>query len=154
GMIHKLIDQHEPDIVFVGPLYRVTRGGMNGEEEAMEAIAALDTIRDRGVALVMEAHSGHTKDGMQRATRPRGSSALLGWPEFGMGIRPVVEHTPSGPVPVLGKFELNAWRGARERDRLWPEFLRRGGPDDPFPWMSDDDDQYGDGVGADGVVPD
>lgn len=157
GMIHKLIDQHEPDIVFIGPLYRITRGGMNEENEAMEAIAALDTIRDRGVALVMEAHSGHSKDGNQRATRPRGSSALLGWPEFGMGIRPVVEFTPSGPVPQMGKFELNAWRGARERDRKWPEFLTHGTPNDPFPWMSDDEEEPDDGgygsVGPDGVVP-
>lgn len=157
GMIHKLIDQHEPDIVFIGPLYRITRGGMNEENEAMEAIAALDTIRDRGVALVMEAHSGHSKDGNQRATRPRGSSALLGWPEFGMGIRPVVEFTPSGPVPQMGKFELNAWRGARERDRKWPEFLTHGTPNDPFPWMSDDEEEPDDGgygsVGSDGVVP-
>lgn len=139
GMIHKLIDQHEPDIVFIGPLYRITRGGMNEEGEAMEAIAALDTIRDRGVALVMEAHSGHAKDGNQRATRPRGSSAILGWPEFGMGIRPVVEHGPQGPIPVMGSFELNAWRGARERDRLWPEMLRKGSGHDPFPWMPDNE---------------
>lgn len=133
GMIHRKIDELKPEIVFIGPLYRITRGGMNGEEEAMEAIAALDTIRDRGVALLMEAHSGHAREGDRRATRPRGSSAILGWPEFGMGIRPVIDPVTKMDVPKM--FELNAWRGARESDREWPEELRRGDKHDPFPWM-------------------
>lgn len=133
GMIHRKIDELKPDIVFVGPLYRITKGGMNGEIEAMEAIAALDTIRDRGVALLMEAHSGHAREGDRRATRPRGSSALLGWPEFGMGIRPMLDPVTKMDMP--NEFELNAWRGARDADRDWPTHLRRGEVQDAFPWM-------------------
>jgi len=46
--------------------------------------------------------------------RPRGSSALLGWPEFGYGM-----------VPDGKEFaELVPWRGDRD-ERAWPDGVRR-----------------------------
>lgn len=124
GGIHQLIDQHDPDIVFIGPLYRLALR-MNTDDDIAPVIAALDSIRDRGVALVIEAHAGHAVgvNGV-RDVRPRGSSALLGWPEFGYGIR----KDPD----AADLFEFVAWRGAREL-RDWPEKLRRGGAGQ-FPW--------------------
>lgn len=119
GDIHRLIDQHNPGIVFIGPLYRLALQ-MNTDEQIAPVIAALDTIRDRGVALVIEAHAGHAIGaGGQRDVRPRGSSALLGWPEFGYGIR----KNPDPASPLL--FDFVAWRGARE-ERKWPHHLYRG----------------------------
>lgn len=124
GGIHQLIDRHNPDIVFIGPLYRLALK-MNNDDDIAPVIAALDSIRDRGVALVIEAHAGHAVgvNGV-RDVRPRGSSALLGWPEFGYGIRKDTE------APDL--YEFVAWRGARET-RDWPEKLRRGAAGQ-FPW--------------------
>lgn len=123
GGIHRLIDRHKPDVVFIGPLYRLALH-MNTDEQIAPVIAALDSIRDRGVALVIEAHAGHAVgvNGV-RDVRPRGSSALLGWPEFGYGIRKEQE----GEL-----YEFVAWRGAREA-RDWPVRLRRGGQGS-FPW--------------------
>lgn len=130
GGIHRLIDKHKPDVVFIGPLYRLAVQ-MNTDEQVSPVIAALDTIRDRGVALVIEAHAGHAVGvGGVRDVRPRGSSALLGWPEFGYGIR---KDTSDGADPSA--FDFVAWRGARE-ERDWPSQLRRGNRElAEWPWM-------------------
>ena len=129
GDIHRLIDRHHPGVVFLGPLYRLALQ-MNTDEQIAPVIAALDSIRDRGVALIVEAHAGHALGaGGVRDVRPRGSSALLGWPEFGYGIR---KDTESGDP---GLFDLVAWRGARE-SRDWPEQLRRGNWElGDWPWL-------------------
>lgn len=130
GDVHRLIDRHDPGVVFIGPLYRLALQ-MNTDEQIAPVIAALDSIRDRGVALVIEAHAGHAVgvNGV-RDVRPRGSSALLGWPEFGYGIRKDVSE---GADPAV--FDLVAWRGARE-SREWPLQLRRGDWEaGEWPWM-------------------
>lgn len=133
GDIHRLIDQHNPGIVFMGPLYRLALQ-MNTDEQISPVIAALDSIRDRGVALVIEAHAGHAVgvNGI-RDVRPRGSSALLGWPEFGYGIR---KDTSEGAS--ANRFDFVAWRGARET-RDWPASLRRGNWEmGDWPWLVDE----------------
>jgi replicative DNA helicase len=120
GGIHRLIDEHKPDIVFIGPLYRLAVQ-MNNDEQIAPVIAALDAIRDRGVALIIEAHAGHaTGPGGVRDVRPRGSSALMGWPEFGFGLR-------AAPIEEAGEnvYDFVAWRGSRE-ERDWPRQVRRG----------------------------
>jgi replicative DNA helicase len=126
GQIHRLIDRHDPQIVFIGPLYRIAMK-LNSDDEVAPVIAALDAIRDRNVALVMEAHAGHATDSTgDRGVRPRGSSALMGWPEFGFGIRPSMTDD---------EYEFVAWRGQREQ-RDWPETLRRGNWKlAEFPWV-------------------
>lgn len=131
GGIHRLIDQHKPHLVFLGPLYRLAIQ-MNTDEQIAPVIAALDSIRDRGVALIVEAHAGHAMGvGGVRDVRPRGSSALLGWPEFGFGIRKDVSDM-AGP----NVFDFVAWRGAREQ-RDWPEKLIRGDRElGDWPWVA------------------
>lgn len=123
GSIHRLMDEYAPDLVVIGPLYKLVPRAITNDDDAAPLITALDSLRDRGVALVMEAHAGHGQSVPgQRDLRPRGSSALLGWPEFGFGLsldkdQPHVAH-------------LVRWRGDRE-ERSWPESLERGGE---FPW--------------------
>ena len=126
GQIHRLIDKAKPDIVFIGPLYRIAVK-LNSDDEVAPVIAALDSIRDRGVALIMEAHAGHVSDASgTRSVRPRGSSALMGWPEFGFGIRASEE---------AGLYDFVPWRGQREQ-RSWPEQMRRGDREcAEFPWV-------------------
>lgn len=124
GQVHKLIDEWNPAIVFIGPLYRLTPRAIQTDDDAAPLLAALDTIRDRGIALVMEAHAGHALSaGGERDLRPRGSSALMGWPEFGFGIR-ANRATP-------GVFDVVRWRGDRD-ERAWPEQMVRG---KDWPWM-------------------
>jgi replicative DNA helicase len=114
--IHHVLDAQQPDLVVIGPLYRLVPRALQTDDDAAPVLAALDTIRDRGIALLIEAHAGHSigKGGV-RDLRPRGSSALLGWPEFGMGMR---------GIGTEGYADLVPWRGNRE-ERDWPQRLRK-----------------------------
>lgn len=109
-----------PDILIIGPLYKLMNDNPNDESTARACTVALDLIRTHGrCALLLEAHAGHGNNAMtDRPVRPTGSSLWLRWPEFGMGLRwaktdDAVEHR---------RVELIPWRGARgERD--WPQQL-------------------------------
>lgn len=122
GLVHRLVDEHNPQILFIGPIYRLVPTGINSDEEAAPLIAALDTLRDRGLVLVMEAHAPKGQAG-ERNLAPRGSAALMGWPEFGFGLAPTADGA-----------EIQRWRADRDRNRDWPTSLARGGP---FPWTAD-----------------
>ena len=128
--IHQLLDAQQPDLVVIGPLYRLVPVAIQSDDDAAPVLAALDTIRERGCALLMEAHAGHAigKGGV-RDLRPRGSSALLGWPEFGYGMR---------GIGAEGYADLIPWRGQRE-ERDIPTRLRKG---DGFRWLPHQD-MYG-----------
>lgn len=132
--IHRLIDEHTPDMIFIGPLYKLVPRAIQSDDDAAPVLAALDSLRDRGVALVMEAHAGHGQS-MQgkRDLRPRGSSALLGWPEFGIGLRLDEEHPifQANPNDYRNrKVDLIRWRGDRDQ-RDWPSSLYADGR---YPW--------------------
>lgn len=124
GMLHRLMDQHDPDVVMIGPLYRLVPRAIMSDDDAAPLLAALDTLRDRDVALLIEAHAGKAvTDKGDRNLAPRGSSALLGWPEFGLGLRAVKGRT--------GEVELVRWRGDRE-ERAWPRRLTKSSNGLPF----------------------
>jgi len=124
GQVHRLLDEAPADIVLIGPLYRLKNSAITTDDDAAPLLAALDTIRDRGCALIIEAHAGHSSNPStgERDLRPRGSSQLLGWPEFGIGIR----------LPKVGSdaYEVTRWRGDRDA-RSWPQALLKGGD---WPW--------------------
>lgn len=133
GAVHRLVDEHDPELLLIGPIYRLIPRAINSDDDAAPVIAALDTLRERGLTLVLEAHAGHAlgADG-HRNLRPRGSAALLGWPEFGLGIaHDTAEVLEQGQTPT--QFRLVRWRGDRD-ERAWPESLRRGGA---WPWEDD-----------------
>jgi len=121
--IHRLLDIHTPDVLFIGPLYKLVPKAITNDDDAAPLIVALDSLRERGVALVMEAHAGKAAgmDG-ERNLAPRGSAALMGWPEFGLGIR----HTDDPQVVSVVR-----WRGDRD-EREWPKAMHKGGE---WPWM-------------------
>jgi hypothetical protein len=124
GAIHRLIDSNKPDLLAIGPLYKMAPSAMNSDDDVAPVLAALDSIRERGVALLIEAHAGHSLsgDGGKRNLRPRGSSALLGWPEMGFGLR-IDSDDPTVSI-------IERWRGDRD-ERAWPERVKRGGD---WPW--------------------
>jgi hypothetical protein len=125
--VHKLMDRFKPSVLYIGPLYKLLDGAVNNDDDAAPLIMALDSFRERGVALFMEAHAGHAKSlGGERDLRPRGSSQLLGWPEFGLGLRSMEEDETMAA--------LVHWRGDRDV-RNWPHRLRRG-VDGEMPWMA------------------
>lgn len=126
GEIHRLVDEHSPDVLFIGPLYKLVPKAITNDDDASPLIVALDSLRERNLALVMEAHAGKGlgQDG-DRDLRPRGSSALLGWPEFGFGLNVLADDPDT--------VSLRRWRGDREQ-RDWPRHMRRGLVGE-WPWM-------------------
>jgi hypothetical protein len=119
------VDQNKPDVLFIGPIYKMVPNGINNDDDAAPLITALDSLRDRGLVLVMEGHSPKGNGQQVRDLSPRGSAALMGWPEFGFGLYPEADGTAAG---------IQRWRGDRTRGTDWPKRLEKGGP---FPWTAD-----------------
>lgn len=113
AMIHREVDAVQPEVMVIGPLYAMSPKALMTDDDAVPVLAALDGFRECGAALLMEAHAGHAQGVDGRNFRPRGSSALLGWPEFGYGMKPV----------AAGYADLVPWRGDRD-SRRWPRALR------------------------------
>jgi hypothetical protein len=108
----------------IGPLYKLIPRAINSDDDAAPMLTALGSLRARGLALVMEAHAGHaTTAGGQRDLRPRGSSALMGWAESGLGI--ALDRDESNQARLV------RWRGDRDQ-RDWPRDIVRGGE---WPWI-------------------
>lgn len=126
--ILQVVDTVQPSLVVIGPLYRMVPYAIQTDDEAAPVLVALEAIRERGVALLIEAHAGHGDGKGRRDLRPRGSSALLGWPDFGYGM-------------AWGDREgcaiLRKWRGNRVEGRWWPKALHRA---DGFRWVPDGGD--------------
>jgi replicative DNA helicase len=122
GSIHKLLDENPCDLLFIGPIYKLVPRAITTDDEAAPFLKALDSLRDRGCAMVMEAHSGHQR---MQDLRPVGSSAFLRWPEFGRGLRT--------DIAVPGRVTFEQWRGDRD-ERAFPEALMRGGA---VPWTAE-----------------
>jgi AAA domain len=143
---------HEPDLLLVGPLYKLHMSDANEEVAARLIVAALSAAQEEaGCAMVVEAHTTHS----DAELRPIGSSLFRRWPDFGMGIR---EKRP-GPGQSRNKrlVEVRDWRGARD-ERTWPRFLRWGNPArGEFPWVgftpSNGSNGHVAGLEADADVP-
>lgn len=121
---------HQPDVCFVGPLYKLQRADMKDEQAARITVAALDAVRLRAnCAMVIESHSGHGEWNKARSVRPIGSSLFLRWPEFGYGLKPYEGTDEMTRSPL----RFSAWRGPRD-ERAWPDYVRRGGPGE-WPWV-------------------
>lgn len=126
GRLHRWMDEVNPHMVVLGPLYRMVGGNpMDKDTDVAPVLAALESIRERDVAMLIEVHAGHARSTSgERELRPRGSSALLGWPEFGLGLRRNKERQWNRTT-----YSLVRWRGDRDR-REWP-MLTRGSI---WPW--------------------
>jgi 5S rRNA maturation endonuclease (ribonuclease M5) len=140
------VHAHRPDLLYIGPLYRLHNTDINDESAARQVTAVLDQARVKSdCALIVEGHSPHG-NGETRPIRPIGSSLFRRWPEFGYGISPANSEDPCSEVRV------RAWRGARD-ERHWPKFLMWGTRPDDWPWI-DPDQQPKVGYGHPYAVPD
>ncbi|KAA0022079.1 AAA family ATPase [Antrihabitans cavernicola] len=138
--IEHSVQAFEPDLVVLGPLYKLHFEDPNAEAPARKVSGVLDGLRERyGFALLTEAHSGKgkTADNAGREVRtvaPVGSSMWLRWPEFGFGLR----RAPDDPGEARASIvDVVPWRGARE-ERAWPNGLSQGSSEQ-LPWIPDAD---------------
>ena len=47
--VHRLIDAHKPDVIYLGPLYKLVPKEITTDDDAAPLLVALDGIRERGV---------------------------------------------------------------------------------------------------------
>jgi replicative DNA helicase len=135
--LDRAISSVGPDLLVLGPLYKLHHADMNKEEPARELVWQLDLLRERhGFALLTEAHAGNAEDRSgNRQMRPVGSSVFRRWSEFGFGLvraRTDPGHARAEIVDVI------SWRGSRE-ERAWPTQLQHG---TTLPWMPADPAYY------------
>lgn len=126
------VTAHKPDLLVVGPLYRLHATDTNEESAARAIVTALDAARIKAdCALITEAHAGHGDAALKRSVRPAGSSLFLRWPEFGYGLKPLGEADENGHHRTAC---ITAWRGPRE-ERHWPREVRWGNGEAEWPWV-------------------
>lgn len=123
------VTAHQPDLLYIGPLYRLHATDISDETAARQVTAVLDAARVKAdCALIVEGHSPHGESSGARPVRPIGSSLFRRWPEFGYGISPARDEDPCKEVVV------RSWRGARD-ERHWPKFLMWGDGETDWPWI-------------------
>jgi len=128
------VTAHKPDLICIGPLYKLHAVDANEETSARAIVTALDKARSKAdCGLVIEAHSPHGE-----VLRPVGSSLFMRWPEFGYGMK--IWTPPKPDVPTRKIMQVEAWRGPRD-ERDWPERLRWGRGDREWPWVADKPDE-------------
>jgi hypothetical protein len=117
-LLARVIEKCRPDLVAIGPLYKMSLGkaGDTYEIAAAETAAAIDHLRERyGCAFWIEHHMPKATAGHRAG--PIGSSLWQRWPEFGLELR----ADPEGEGNV---FNLDRFRGDRD-ERAWPDQLMK-----------------------------
>lgn len=121
---------HRPDLLCVGPAYRLAAAGGNlDEERAGVVLDFLNHLRATyDVAIITEAHApkGATDErdsNNRRSLTPSGSGVWMRFPEVGRGLR--FDKTASDKVGRT-TFKFEAWRGDRAPGMHFPNYLSRG----------------------------
>lgn len=130
----RLVEKNQPEMIAIGPLYKLAGGNPNDEEVARDLMSALESVRKAtdGAALLIEAHAPHRATGERRRDfRPIGSSLWLRWPEFGFGLAPI-SNKELAFAEEEGLVRWQPWRGSRS-ERDWPEGFMRGSE---WPWQA------------------
>jgi hypothetical protein len=124
----RIVRSVKPRIIAIGPLKNMSSEDLNDEHNAVRVHNVLNRIRaESDAALLVEAHAGHGSRGEGGDWRPRGSSSFLGWPEAGLGMKPL-------PDTGVRAAQLVPWRLPRAMGRAWPQWLAAG---TPWPWVED-----------------
>lgn len=128
------VERLKPDVLIIGPVYRLHAGNPNDEELARKVSVVIDEARaTAGCAVLMEAHAPHHNGfGPHRNLRPLGSSLWMRWPEFGFGLRPVEDEKSAANAEGARGRRVIPWRGMRD-EREWPQFIKQG---EQWPWES------------------
>jgi AAA domain len=135
----RLVRQHQPKIIALGPLYRMATGDINDESTVRCWQRLMEPLLEQGISIVMEHHAPNAHDGGgNRMLRPIGSSVIRRWFAQGIALRsePCAGHDRlfCRLCPRRGKIEL--WRGSRD-ETWWPDKLRS--PMKDIWWLGADD---------------
>jgi replicative DNA helicase len=117
--IQREIAFHRPELVCIGPIYKMYRRGANEtyEDSADGAMAVLDKLRTTyDFALVMEHHAAKGAKG-ERELTPMGSQRWMAWPETGISLyKDDVDKT---------MLHVKRFRGDRLQGVDWPDRILR-----------------------------
>lgn len=120
------VTAHKPDLLVIGPLYKLHAIDANEELSAKAITHVLDlALGISESALLVEAHAPHGD-----VLRPAGSGLFMRWPDFGYGMRPANPKDPR----FRERVKVTGWRGPRD-DYGWPEDLIWGNGKNEFPWV-------------------
>lgn len=114
------IINHQPDLVCIGPLYKMFSGSSveRLDESAEEAMRVLDDLRTRyNFGLIMEHHAPKGQAGQKREMTPFGSSSWLRWPEIGLSL-----YTDKTDPRIV---HVRRFRGDRLSNVCWPDQILR-----------------------------
>jgi hypothetical protein len=126
--LSRLVARTRPQMLVIGPLYRLTESDLAKDEASRGVIAALDRVRLRAdCALLMEAHVGNESHDGNRPYRPYGASIWRRWAGVGMSMKPA-----SGVLAKDHVYRLADYRGKRSK-REWPEYVAWG-KTGSWPW--------------------
>ncbi len=107
----------KPDLLLLGPLYKMFAPDDRHEVGARTVTTVIDDLRERfGFSLIMETHAPQEFGG-KREMRPIGSSLWRRWTDIGLSFEPMHEKPDT--------IHMRVWKPRDERH--WPEFLKRGG---------------------------
>ena len=118
--LQREIAYHRPDLVCIGPIYKMYRRGTNEsyEDSADEAMAVLDDLRTKyEFALILEHHAAKGRAGEKRDLTPMGSQRWMAWPEIGISLYKDAED------PTV--LSVQRYRGDRLTGVDWPTTIVR-----------------------------
>lgn len=140
GWLIRRVEAFRPDLLVIGPQYRLQTAEPSDEQAAKRVAAVLDDVRHIcGSALVMETHAPHRAgNSKQRDLRPIGSSLWLRWPDFGFGLT----YSDDPNARMFRVMDLKPWRGSRD-ERRWPKTIRADRAVDGWAWVDDDQSVQG-----------
>lgn len=133
--LDRLLTETTPDLVFIGPIYKLHDRDPNSENETKPVALFFDRIRaEHRCSLWLEGHMTHEEKG----GRPIGWSGWRRWPDIGIELkksgalkpwRPPRHETPALPRALKrasGLHKLREWPWlveTRGRDELWGRIL-------------------------------
>lgn len=128
GWFEALVAAHDPEVLVVGPVYKLIEGDEKIRSDSAEAASIVARVVDRvrvrhDCAVILEHHAPHGDRGDRAGFRPFGSSLWLRWVNFGIGLK-------VRPDEVA---EIEHWKPSRSRGRRWPDELVPGAVGS-WPW--------------------
>lgn len=119
--ILRTIEHDKPDIVYIGPLYKLHHLNADKEEATSRIADFLDSICNMGAGVVAEAHI-NKEAGVGGSLAPSGSNLWTWWPEYGHGLR----LSSESDAAFFRRCNVERWRGDREENN-WPTQIETSG---------------------------